>query len=309
MCVAIHKPADKTLTKDRLRICDINNPDGAGYAAVVEGRLIVEKGFSDFEEFWRAFDQIQHGNQCLVHFRVASAGSKDMANCHPWLVSDTLAIVHNGTLEDFKVKDSEESDTSNFNEQVLKELFTLLGPKFYLSPVIHYLLRKTIGDSKMAFLDADGDCSIINQERGVADDGVWYSNESFRAVKTTKSSNNSNNGVKDGTPFSHQCGSRGKQLFRYLFAGGDGEFLTSQQIGHMTTKTYRCKLKKLVDKGILLRVAVDHQGIPIDNQPEVTGEAGLDLWLKFHLNDDRNDEDNQRPDILEAQIVASSAAS
>src|SRR5436853_6269879 len=101
MCLAIAKPRNKILSRSDLARGFEANDDGAGFAFAWRGKLTVQKGFFDFNSFWRAFNKIPKNAPAIVHFRKVSYGIKSKANCHPFLIDKNLAMIHNGSLHDW----------------------------------------------------------------------------------------------------------------------------------------------------------------------------------------------------------------
>lgn len=185
MCLAIYKPATTKPDKEAYRYGFESNDHGAGFAAVVNGKLVVEKGFFKFKKFWKAFEPYADC-AALVHFRFATHGKRDEANCHPFMVADDLTMIHNGVLPICTKSDKDKSDTWHYVESVLKPLHELT-PEFYRHDAIAFLGSAAISGSKFAFLRADGDFAIWNEDDGVwTQDGHWYSNNSFEAPRVTR---------------------------------------------------------------------------------------------------------------------------
>ena len=115
----------------------------------------------------------------------------DEANCHPFLFNDgKLALIHNGVIS---IRCSIEglSDTAHFVKLVLEPLV-----RTFKVPInngsLNYLLCTSIGSDKLAIMDGDGRTYIFNEDKGTWDEGVWYSNTSFRwPSKTTYGSSSS----------------------------------------------------------------------------------------------------------------------
>jgi hypothetical protein len=179
MCLAIYKPATTKPDKEAYRCGFENNTHGAGFAAAVNGGLVIGKGFFKFKEFWQAFKPYADC-AALIHFRLATHGKKDSDNCHPFAITDNLAMIHNGVLPICTKEDETKSDTWHYVESVLKPLHAL-HPEFYKHEAISYLGRCAISGSKFVFLRSDGDFGIWNEEDGTwEDDGHWYSNSGYR---------------------------------------------------------------------------------------------------------------------------------
>lgn len=179
MCIAIVKPQGTQISDECLRNCFENNQDGAGIAYAVNGKLYVTKGIFKLDDFIknvRAVEKIAEGD-ILIHCRIGTSGKKDKNNCHPHWVNSSTVMIHNGIL-DIDIPDkSEVSDTILF----INEYLTDLPEDFIKNPAILKLIEQVIGkNNKFAFLNNKGESAICNQESGVIDEGIWYSNETYK---------------------------------------------------------------------------------------------------------------------------------
>lgn len=177
MCLAIYKPSKVSIEWDALEEGFRCNSHGAGFVTVHEGRLTISKGFFTFEAFRAAY--LPHERkQAAIHFRLATHGNQDEGNCHPFPVTDEIAMIHNGVLPIDTSDDKSRSDTWHYVEYVLKPLAA--GSRdFYSHNSIKFLGEAAISGSKFVFLRADGDWGIWNQEEGHWADDIWYSNKSY----------------------------------------------------------------------------------------------------------------------------------
>lgn len=182
MCVIAAKPKGIIITDEILRTCFESNSDGAGFVVKPKkGDLIVRKGFFNFAEFLDAYKPYEK-MAAVIHFRIRTHGQKDAAMCHPFEVTPDLWMAHNGIIDIDTTDDPTKSDTWHFVDKVLKpEVEASEGREHPLQrSAFRYMLASTIGHSKLAFLDATGRITIINKSLGQEDNGVWYSNGSFR---------------------------------------------------------------------------------------------------------------------------------
>lgn len=172
MCLIIANPSG-ILPPDEYIINGFeNNGDGWGVMWTDGLRIHVEKGF-DLQTLLPAVDALA-GHPYVIHFRFATHGLRSRDNLHPFKLTKRLYMAHNGIL-DVPELDHTKSDTWHF-AQLLKPVLakdpSLLQSDHFLS-----YLGKTIGSgNKLAFLDVQGRVSIVNRERGVTEDGIWYSN-------------------------------------------------------------------------------------------------------------------------------------
>lgn len=177
MCLAIVQPAGKDIPIGNLQAGWIANNDGAGYAFVRDGKVHIRKGFMKLKEFLPSYTADRKDcpeSVFLVHFRITSMGDRSEANTHPFPI-DGGALIHNGTLTGTGATyGSGPSDTKLFAERFSKHLswnfVTAHRPKW----------DDACRNSKIALLYDDNSYQIINEQDGKWDDGVWYSNNSYR---------------------------------------------------------------------------------------------------------------------------------
>ncbi|MDE1866969.1 MAG: class II glutamine amidotransferase, partial [Thaumarchaeota archaeon] len=179
MCIAIYKPADKNLSKELLETCWDANPDGAGFMYTHNGNLRIKKGFMTFEKFFASFNNLQH-KTAILHFRIKTHGKANEENTHPFFIADDMAFVHNGIINKVSTSSNHDmSDTWHFNEQILKSLYKL-SPAFVDNEAVQELIKEYIGYSKLVFMDNKDNVWIMNEQKGEWDDGIWYSNGSYK---------------------------------------------------------------------------------------------------------------------------------
>lgn len=179
MCLAIYTEDATSVPKDHLREGFESNPHGAGFAVATREGLVICKGYFNFRKFWKALRKYP-GCPAIIHFRWATHGEIGQKNCHPWQVGTDLAVVHNGILS---CKSTPElSDTGHFVRDYCQPLH---ASGDLLKPETLSELEKIIGrGNKMVFMDQYGDPAFLNENEGVWDKGVWYSNEGYRPWDT-----------------------------------------------------------------------------------------------------------------------------
>jgi len=180
MCIIVAKPAGKTVTKDVLATCFKHNSDGAGFMYSDAGQLHIEKGFFKFEEFYKAYEG--HAEKDVVmHFRIRTHGATDAENCHPFQISKNLAFAHNGVIRNVASKaQKDKSDTFVFNEEYIKPFVQRYGKRILQDTSFQSIIEEYIGHSKLVFLDYKGKIRIYNENLGNEEDGVWFSNLSWK---------------------------------------------------------------------------------------------------------------------------------
>ncbi len=197
MCIAIYKPAGKEISYETFEFCYLNNRDGCGLTFInEEGELEIFKTM-DFQAWWLAYQECLEENPTspfVIHFRLATEGTIDEFNCHPFKIDDGHVFVHNGSIKAApKDKDRLKSDTQMFNDTILKGL----RPGWFECEATKTLIEEYIDYSKLIIMRKDGAINIYNAEKGEWKDGVWYSNE-YHRVKRFKYTNFSGDWLKDG---------------------------------------------------------------------------------------------------------------
>ena len=109
-----------------------------------------------------------------VHFRWRTHGAINLAMCHPYHVSGSTWMMHNGILSQTSSRATAEvSDTALFVQEYLQDL----PPSALASQGVQRMLGEFIGDNRLAFVSAEHGLTVVNQEQGIFHEGVWYSNE------------------------------------------------------------------------------------------------------------------------------------
>ena len=177
MCIAIVIPKGATVNKDYLHNGWCGNSDGGGFAYVRKGKVKIVKSLMKWKTWEDAYYTAREANPdspFLVHFRIRSAGSNTADNTHPYALK-TGAVIHNGTLTGSGADWYRgPSDTAKFVEKFGEHLTydNVLSKKLAMEAAIGY--------NKLAFLFNNGKFVIVNEDAGLWDAGVWYSNGSFR---------------------------------------------------------------------------------------------------------------------------------
>lgn len=179
MCIIAVVPSAKVITKETLKRCWDNNPHGGGFTYTDGKKVKVYKEMSDFKAYYEAFLEVRElfpQSTIICHFRISTHGEINEANCHPFKVNESLSFCHNGVIRNSTYSDLW-SDTAMFNKEILQ----LLPKDFLSSPAIVSLVKEYIGmGSKLAFLSWDNKTTIVNEEAGKWDNGVWFSNSGYK---------------------------------------------------------------------------------------------------------------------------------
>lgn len=193
MCIAIAKPKGSPLpSRDILKICFKNNPDGSGYAFNRNGKNYVFKGFFTFGDFWRSIqkNKIKDEESAIIHFRVATHGGISKGTCHPFLICENFdwmrmsscsykgdVLIHNGQLN-FNLEKKDISDSMNLAKIMHKYDRSVENNRFFIEmALINNDVKKM---NRVAILNLNGDIELYgHKEPWKQIDGCFFSNESY----------------------------------------------------------------------------------------------------------------------------------
>lgn len=205
MCIIVAKNKGVKLpSRDTLRECFKNNKDGAGLMYVKNGKVIIDKGFMTFEDLNRKIKSLKREfksdltNKAIVfHFRIGTHGQNDKATTHPFPISNKfedlrathfetdIAMAHNGIISAYNY-DKILSDTQSFIKDYVS-IFKELNSNFYKNNRVMNLIKDkaNISYNKLCFLDNKENIYWYGDK--IIDNGVIYSNSTYKVTKYTPS--------------------------------------------------------------------------------------------------------------------------
>jgi predicted glutamine amidotransferase len=167
------------------------NPHGYGFAMVIDGKIFryrtmsARKAVSKFIHMRQQYPQ----GYAIWHARYATHGVRNEDNCHPFQVGDDTdtVLAHNGVLDTFIGKDDKRSDTRIFAEDTLPKIGGVLALE---DENLYRMVEGWATGSKIAVLTTNPKAQyqlyLINESLGHWDDnGVWWSNSSYKRTTTT----------------------------------------------------------------------------------------------------------------------------
>ena len=201
MCIIVAKPSGAKMPSNTIiSNCFANNPDGAGIMYNVGGKVHGIKGLMTLDAFEATLKKIekQYGKltmmNVVMHFRIGTHGSNIAANTHPFPVSSSykrlrelewesgLGMAHNGIIDATcyhgDIKKENVSDTMVFIKRIVHPISVItdiMGSKKILEAI------QLSSGSKLTFLDGNGNLKVLGNF--TFDDGVYYSNDSYKAIK------------------------------------------------------------------------------------------------------------------------------
>lgn len=200
MCVIVYKPKNIELpSKDILKTCYKNNSDGAGYTFTSRHKVIIKKGYQDFDTFYnellKDYKKYNLANHSLIlHFRIGTSGGLTKEKTQPFKITSNIkelnklyiknkkaSLVHNGVFSEYTYN-KELSDTQNYIKDFLQPL---LKSKIKNKKT---LVNNSLDYSKLAILNNRDNVLLLGDF--IKDKGVYYSNNSynnyFNKINTSK---------------------------------------------------------------------------------------------------------------------------
>ena len=146
----------------------------------------LHKGYFTYPEFIEQYRKnITKDVTAIIHFRIATHGSKTKANCHPHWIDGGWLMGHNGVIQDVTLT-GDESDTVAFARDEIME-FVKRYPDCIKDKAVQDKIAARIGlGNKLVFLNQHGEHIIINEQAGHWKDGTWYSNSSYTIPRYVK---------------------------------------------------------------------------------------------------------------------------
>jgi len=148
------------------------NPDGYGIAWPGKGgRPSILKSL-DWKPIRAKGLALQAENKpFILHMRFATHGAVNKSNCHPFRIdAHGLVMAHNGVITTLEVPQGM-SDSRVLG----KHLNESMPNGFLSSPEEINYVTQIAQSSRLSFMDVNGNLFFVNEDLGVWQDGVWYS--------------------------------------------------------------------------------------------------------------------------------------
>ena len=163
MCVIIYKPKGVEMPgKDILTKINRYNHDGYG---LVSTRHSFKTMY--YCKFIEHLQRVGINEDCILHFRLATHGSKCRSNCHPFNEGDVY-FAHNGILPITPAAGKTDSETA-----FRRVVYPAIERYGYHSGEVGRVINSIIGLSKFALM-YKGDVRLFGDYTAI--DGVYYSN-------------------------------------------------------------------------------------------------------------------------------------
>jgi predicted glutamine amidotransferase len=167
MCILVYTKGKRRLTQSEFNNCWDSNPEGFGMAwrETIRGHKVIRyaKGFMRWYDALKAYERMQHFDDMVLHFRIATAGGVCKDLTHPFLISGSSPIMldytgqipvlfHNGCVSDWYKKAATVIHSS------ARPIVGLMSDSRYMALAISRL--RTMNE-KIKFLEKDWSKYII----------------------------------------------------------------------------------------------------------------------------------------------------
>ena len=194
MCIIVYKPKKKTIDDrfmEHMKSCEAHNPDGFGYMYPENGKVVIRKGFFTWPVIEKELRKLMDKKVNMVfHFRLATHGTINRQNCHPFPISGEvkhllsvkgewdMGAVHNGIITWCSpIKKSTLSDSQIF----IRDYLSTLSTNVLKNEAILELIYEATKD-KFAFMFPD-EVKLVG--KFIEDKGIFYSNTTYKQKRTT----------------------------------------------------------------------------------------------------------------------------
>ena len=178
MCVILALETQKeldSLTLEILKSAESMNPDGNGYATLINGKVVFEKSVT-MDLIWQKIQDKEIVAPCVIHARITSVGKTLPELCHPFVVNESSHNALNGTIRDDESVLFHNGTFSEYKDLVLQ---TAMGsgrhlPSGAMSDTrgIAFVLQ-TLGIEALEYIDTGFNKFAVLNSKGLKKFGSW----------------------------------------------------------------------------------------------------------------------------------------
>ena len=178
MCVILALETQKeldTLTLEILKSAETCNPDGNGYATLINGKVVFEKSVT-MESIWQKIQDKEIVAPCIIHARITSVGKTLPELCHPFVVNESSHNALNGTIRDDESVLFHNGTFSEYKDLVLQ---TAMGSGRHLPSGAMSDTRglafclQTLGIEALEYIDTGFNKFAVLNSKGLKKFGSW----------------------------------------------------------------------------------------------------------------------------------------
>jgi len=161
-------------TPDLIEDIYSHNEDGYGVMyGSASGPKIIKKLPKSANQLRKLIARLpQDDRMVAMHLRMRTHGNYDLSNCHPYAIAGGGYLMHNGVLSIGNALDTSKSDTWHYCRTYLDNG---VDGSVHSEEVLG-IIGKHIGSNVFAIMTDDGQISLVNADRGIESNGVFFSN-------------------------------------------------------------------------------------------------------------------------------------
>jgi predicted glutamine amidotransferase len=182
MCLMIVHRKETTFSDAEIADFYKRNPDGVGVMVAAKGVLHVHKLVpTSVEHVTTFYKKYAAAKDCVLHFRMRTAGNVDIDNAHPYEVFGEgshmpLYMAHNGVLSTGNHKDTSKSDTYWYIEDFVKPMLAKNPELVFSAPFLEVMAAHIGTGNKFVFMNHEGTLAVVNEKAFVRYKGSLMSN-------------------------------------------------------------------------------------------------------------------------------------
>ena len=188
---------------DYIRAGCASNSQGYGFAYKRAGRLHMAKGFFNVDEMLKMIKSVdpKEHDELMVHGRIATTGSVNARNCHPFIidsdnenihafadkaihvVEEHPVMAHNGCLPNKPDVCDDDTDTATFIRKILGRDPNIIKLAFENPKVFEDIFSDMLGGFTLIAMMYPGNeypMTFIRLHQFIIHEGLIFSNDGFR---------------------------------------------------------------------------------------------------------------------------------
>lgn len=199
MCIICIKPTNTEMPSKRtIQTMWNRNPDGAGFMFPKDGKVHIEKGFMELDDFMDALQEANIENDfkalpLVMHFRISTHGGVIPGNTHPFPISKSVqrmhsltndceyAVAHNGIIS-ITPQRKDISDTMEYIRSVINPIKCEYSDWMFDQNILDFI-EGSINYSRMVFMNGEGQMSTVGKWHFDWLTGLYYSNLNYITSK------------------------------------------------------------------------------------------------------------------------------
>ena len=159
-----------SILTEGLKHLEYRGYDSAGIAFIDNKKISSFKEEGNVSKLTESLDNKLISNIGIAHTRWATHGKPSEKNAHPHVSENSIAIVHNGIIENhIEIKNKffkNKTFSSNTDTEVLAHLINYFSDKNEILDAVHFAIQEVKGSYAIAVLDKNNPEKIIGARNG-----------------------------------------------------------------------------------------------------------------------------------------------